>query len=422
MLLLCLVSSCGGQGQTGDTPVPGTVETSPSPNRVNAVTLKGAIVKGPLRAAELSVHRLDPGQSLYYHPAKAVATGTSDDRGEFRDLTLTAPGRAPLVLVADTTASTDTSTGARPALNRLVALITDEHLVQGAPLYTTPLTTLAFQIAQLDPRSRRSPAAFQAAYVEAAQRVAQTFPLLDEAGINVLSDPPLPTPLTKTATAQQRVLRHRLAIEALASVLVETAARSRQIGQSSSTDDILSALALDLHSDNILDGYAAKRPISQLGANLFARSVATLTLPASAIPMSALPDLLDRESRLVGAPTLTPYARWNVDVTRPLAVTGQGPVDPDAAVGTSAIQSWNLRWETTVGQVTGYIIYFGTAPDASFREVMWSESSNAAVSLTVSFDPAVDFNLRPGDQGCFRIRSYNDAGLSPFSSPVCTVL
>lgn len=420
--LLSLLSSCGGQGQKPDDPVPGIVADSPSPTHANPVTLSGAVVKGPLRGAQLSVYRLDLSQALNYDPAKVVATGTSDAQGAIRDLTLTVRGSTPLVLVADTVASIDMATGTRPVLDRLLALITNEHLVQGSPLYATPLTTLAFQIAQLDPQSRRSPATFRAAYSEAAARVAQTFPLLDEAGINVLSDPPLPTSLIKTATEQQRVLRHRLAIEALASVLVATAARSGESGQPATTDEILSAVAVDLYSDNILNGYAKKLPIPQLAPNLFSRPVATFKLPATSIPLSSLPLYLNRESELAGAPALTPYARWNIDGTGPLAVIGPPLADPGNTPGAAAIQSWTLRWETTLNYVTGYIVYFGATPDASFTEVLWSEHSGAAASLTASFDPAVDFNLQPGDQGCFRVRSYNDAGLSPFSDPVCVVL
>lgn len=423
VLLLCLAAGCGGQGTTGDSPADDAVRTAPSPHGAGPATLNGAIVKGPLRGAKITVHRVDTDQILYYDPANVDTAATSDDRGEFLDLRLTAPVSAPLVLVADTTASTDVSTGVRPVLDQLVALITNEHIAQALPVYATPLTTLAFQLAKLDPQSRRSPQAFQAAYLDAGRRVAHTFPLLDESGIDILNDPPVPTPATTTATAQQRVLRHRLIIEAFADVLTETGARSQAVGLIASTPaDILSAVALDVHSDGVLNGYAAKRRIPTVVPDLFARSVATLKLPATTIPLSSLPLYIDRESRWVGAPSLTPYARWNLDVTGPLAVVHPPAVPPDDPLNTSAIQSWTLRWPATGDPVTGYVIYFGAAPDAVFTEVLWSKKRSGTTDFTASFDPVFDFNLRPGDQGCFRIRSYNDAGLSPFSSTVCAVL
>lgn len=69
--------------------------------------------------------------------------------------------------------------------------------------------------------------------------------------------------------------------------------------------------------------------------------------------------------------------------------------------------------------VLGYELYFGNSAGGSTLLVATIPPS---ASPSASFDAWNDLNLRIGDTACFRIKAYNVAGSSGFSSAACTVM
>ena len=87
--------------------------------------------------------------------------------------------------------------------------------------------------------------------------------------------------------------------------------------------------------------------------------------------------------------------------------------------------SVTLSWQPNSDPVDGYIIYFGTSPYAVTSEVTRTTASmpNFYPSApSVQYDSWYDFGLVPGNQLCFKLRAYNADGISPMTSPVCTVI
>ncbi len=82
-----------------------------------------------------------------------------------------------------------------------------------------------------------------------------------------------------------------------------------------------------------------------------------------------------------------------------------------------------LNWDPDpTGATLGYIVYYGATAETANLEV-----SNIPVGSTGfdpqaparQFDPYGDLGLLPGDNVCFRLKAYNDNGLSGWSAPVC---
>jgi hypothetical protein len=75
-----------------------------------------------------------------------------------------------------------------------------------------------------------------------------------------------------------------------------------------------------------------------------------------------------------------------------------------------------LTWDAVPGEILGYRVYYGnTATNATtFASVT---PTNSATYLSVD-----DLGLKAGDSVCFRVKAYNNAGESSYSSAVCKVI
>ena len=100
-------------------------------------------------------------------------------------------------------------------------------------------------------------------------------------------------------------------------------------------------------------------------------------------------------------------------------------VNQENLANTPSSQIITLDWNPNPGSIVGYIVYFGPTVATATTEL-----SNIPVDTT-NFDPQApsaqfdtwrDLAMRPGDEVCFRVRAYNDEGLSDWSSPVCSVI
>ncbi len=111
--------------------------------------------------------------------------------------------------------------------------------------------------------------------------------------------------------------------------------------------------------------------------------------------------------------------------------SGWATINEIEIYGNSIVETANnpkltLSWNSSPEDVLGYTIFFGASADNINRQL-----SNIPAD-TVDFDPMAPSMsymrsdilnlLSAGDNACFKIRSYNDAGQSSFSEPICTAL
>ena len=94
-------------------------------------------------------------------------------------------------------------------------------------------------------------------------------------------------------------------------------------------------------------------------------------------------------------------------------------VDSNTPPATLLTLSWS---PDLTGNTLGYIIYYGPTAETANMEI-----SNIPVNSTgfdpqaplQQYDPYGELGLLPGDNVCFRLKAYNDSGLSQWSAPVC---
>ena len=75
-----------------------------------------------------------------------------------------------------------------------------------------------------------------------------------------------------------------------------------------------------------------------------------------------------------------------------------------------------LQWNQGSQTVKGFRVYQGPSKTKATKEVF-----DVPVNW-VTFDPTQTLGAKPGQRMCFRVKAYNDAGVSGYSSGVCATL
>jgi nitrogen fixation protein FixH len=79
-----------------------------------------------------------------------------------------------------------------------------------------------------------------------------------------------------------------------------------------------------------------------------------------------------------------------------------------------------LKWTAHTQTVAGYEVYYGRSADQTrMRELFVPRTLNLKAPA-VEYDLLRDLKVEPGQAICFRVKAYNNAAKSGFSSPVCT--
>lgn len=84
-----------------------------------------------------------------------------------------------------------------------------------------------------------------------------------------------------------------------------------------------------------------------------------------------------------------------------------------------------LSWNPNPGNVDGYAINYGTTASSvntSAAKIATSLPSFNPSAPSVVFDVAAKFGVTTGDQVCFNIQAYNEAGYTTPSSSACITL
>ena len=310
LTVLCLLTSailagCGGGGGSssgGNNPPP------PPPPAVPTISVSGGGIKGPLAFAPLAFYEFDENRSNF-QTIQPVATGTTNAQAGFEGVLVPAPN-PPYFLVFTANQNTiDLTTGVSPVITRMKTIVTAEMLLDGYPIYATPLTTIAVELAIANAESTLPPYDFpkQTKLVDnfllalpiAARQVTSSLGFGLSGDIDIFSTWPVvgddSNPAVLQATAE-----YRIAVEALSTLAYEVA-------QSAGTtaDTVISALAADL-GDGVIDGIDIDgQTIPELGATQRAllqnADPGALTIPNSSTLVDEVESLLATEAVSIGA-------------------------------------------------------------------------------------------------------------------------
>ncbi len=284
ILTSMVVSACGG----------GSGSDSSSLSQNSTVTIQGSGIKGILANATVSIYELNTSLALSYDPALPIATGVTDSVGRFASLEISTNISKPLVLVVNGASSIDLNSNQTPVITNLTSIFTIEDALAGNPIFATPYTTIAHEMAKSNSTSRSSDAAFRNNFVSAITDVGTALGFGTSENVNFLTTPAVLSEAMASQAQQAAIIQHRAAIEALAAVIVELRTAS---GNTLSSGDIVKKLADDLFNDGQIDGDSGL-DISAIPAN-----VENLYVPGTQVQIKDIGIILESDRQYTGVNT-----------------------------------------------------------------------------------------------------------------------
>ncbi len=204
----------------GEEPAPPEEEPAPPEEEpVLPFFITGAGLKGPMAFANVALYALDTNAPGYYNAQAPIAQGNTDAYGVIEGLAVPGNVTLPLVMIIDGQDIADPDTNTTAVFNKLVTLITTDILTSKRPVYATPLTTLAFYMAQLQVGVAAPASVVEDAVAIASRQVSSTVGFGMSSAVDILTTPPIINEYTVSVADQQRVAEHRAAIEALSAIL-----------------------------------------------------------------------------------------------------------------------------------------------------------------------------------------------------------
>lgn len=238
---LAVLAGCGGSSSGG-----GGSNDDSGDDAASAETVEGNATKGPLANADVTVFRLDPTADDLR--GEQVATGDTDDQARIR---AELPGDADglvVVAVQANDGTTDLTTGEAPVLSRLSSVTDAGDWLDGEPVYATPLSHMAVEIAarNVPDDAGRGRTGSALARAQEAVRATVGFGLLEDADgepIDLFATAPILTDDATDAEDRRRTLRYRKASEAVAAVMAEIAGSSEAGDIQALFDDVIEDLS-----------------------------------------------------------------------------------------------------------------------------------------------------------------------------------
>jgi hypothetical protein len=269
--------------------------------------------------AVVSIYGFAGGASKFQ--GSLLDTGSTSSQAEIQGLQI--PGDHSGVIIFEVTADDDTvdlASGVAPALTVFRTVLADTAAASANPIYPSPLTTLAYDLAVLkadsntggftgDNDGTTTEAEFLQGFSVAAAKVASSLGFGIPSGLDQNSTPPMVTAATTTTDSLSRAAAYRTAIEAVSAILVniQQEAKANNANSPETTDSLLSALAADL-SDGEIDGRADGQLIAAFSdvvdvASQVNVDPATLTVPGTNILVTDVESILVSEKQGTGVST-----------------------------------------------------------------------------------------------------------------------
>jgi len=278
------------------------------------VTIQGSGIKGILANASVSIYELNTSLALSYDPALPIAIGVTNSVGMSASLEIPTNISRPLVLVVDGASSIDLNSNQVPVITKLTSIFTIEDALAGNPIFATPYTTIAHEMAKSNSTSASSNTAFQNNFATAITDVGAALGFGAESSVNFLSTPAVLSEAMSGEVQQAAIIQHRAAIEALAAVIVELRVAS---GNTLSSADVVLKLAEDLFNDGSIDGD------SGLDISAIPTNVENLYVPGTQVQIKDIGIILESDRQYTGANTNS-VSSLSPTLARPTLSSGSG--------------------------------------------------------------------------------------------------
>lgn len=402
-----LLLACGGGGS-------GSTLDSTSPTAAQSgIAVTGGGVKGPLAFAKVDLYLLNTNLINFYNPNQPIAAAKTDAFASIQDLTVARGYSSPLVMVVDGANAIDVNTGRSPTLNKLITVITPDMLSGGKPLYATPLTTMAFYMARHSVPAGATDSAFVAALMHAAAKIKNSLGITLPAVLDIFRDPPVINDLTTTPESHLSVVAHRTALEAVAAVLYQMYPDG-DVAEPNTRNNLLATLAVDLQSDDVIDGAEKGTPLKGLDTAVLSADPNTLPIPYTSLQLSEVGKLVNADLNF-----LATSVRVDTSLVT-IKLSGKIFVELGTSIGQAGTSPIRLRWDYDPNS-SGYLIFTGSTPETATEQIADVPSFDPNAP-SFDIDPSTLLASTPDTQICFRIKAYNIFGSSEFSEPACTVL
>ena len=281
--------------------------------------ISGSAVKGPMANAIVNIYQFSGTATKLQ--GSLLDTGSTTPQAEIQGLQI--PGDHSGVIILEVTADDDTVdlvSGTTPAVTVFRTVLADTAAATTNPIYPSPLTTLAYDLAVLKADSNTSgftgnndgtttEAEFLQGFAVAAAKVASSLGFGIPSNLDLNSTPPMVTAATTSTESLSQAAAYRTAIEAVSAILVniQAAAKASNADTPETTDSLLSALAADL-GDGEIDGQADGQVIAAFTdvgdvASQINVDPATLTIPGTDILVTDVESVLVSEKQATGVST-----------------------------------------------------------------------------------------------------------------------
>jgi len=332
-LLGCSITACGGGGggdsesddasatssntSTGDdsSTNPGGNTTSPTEDSSESVIpVKGMGVKGPLVDAIVTIYKIDTSKADF--KGAVVAEGVTDENAALHLNIATSYLSEPYFIIEYTNGKE--LGGSTPVLPELRTIVSSEQLVDGVPIYATPLTTLVVDYTtesadkvddpnitnHLDGLEGNNDGTvtmdeFSSAMDNASRYVKNSF------GLDILDDDVdlfTSAPVLTDGTDQQDSLAYRTSMEVFAAVLDNIRQETVNQGEAIDSSALTKVIAKDM-TDGTIDKKQGTEALTQLNAittntlqQLVGADPTTLNVPGTQRPVAELAAMIGEET------------------------------------------------------------------------------------------------------------------------------
>ncbi|WP_417568155.1 hypothetical protein [Marinobacter sp.] len=298
VMMTTLLAACGGGGGGGG-----------GDNGVG-VSVNGGGTKGPLANAIVKIYNFDPTQPDF-KSRTAIAQGRTNDSAAIIGLVLPKDisGDRPLIIeVTSDDLTTDLTTGLPPVITTLRTALTGKLLqsvLGGKPVFATPLTTVAVDLAILKSNPATTTEFFSQNLNQATGFVVKNLGFGMSQAIDIFSTPPVLSANNTSLNDQARIAELRTAVEAMTAIVVElqNSIRATNPASSVSTDHIMGGLSEDL-TDGVINGLRnnidvvpSLRDVANI-TTIISTDPGTLFVPGTSISLNDVEQILVNEAAI----------------------------------------------------------------------------------------------------------------------------
>lgn len=322
--------SCGGSSSG----------VSPSLSAPTA-SVSGSAVKGPWAGADVFAYQVDPNVADL--KGLLLGQGVTDSAAAITDLSILANTTGLVLLEFVVNVDTTDIGGGDLVLDTLITIVDAARIINAEPIYATPLTTMASQLAVQNADQNggafsgngdntTSEAEFLAALAVASNQVTSTFGFGLLNGVDVFSATPLLNDDIDSSLEVSSVAAYRMAVEGAAAIFESIV--TDDTSNTLNSEQVLSLLVDDL-SDGALDGSDENGVLTEFNdvssgiVTLVTADPLTLLIPGTGTAITDINDVLSAETNTTGTVADTTELDNDAIVTTPTMIDTSPDSDAD---------------------------------------------------------------------------------------------